>query len=171
MKCPLSFALCQMAKAPLSFNLSLYHNPKSLNPESWILNPLFDSRLNAEYTVSMAKVLLVGKDWQARALLRAQLIEEGASVEAYETGEEALAQLEGRSVLPALLIADISASDHPSVDIESLTSWTRRIPIWIIASHTLSVKGGLEGRGFEALLFRPVDMGKLVQQIQQRLAT
>ncbi|MGB7593013.1 MAG: hypothetical protein WBO19_17400 [Terriglobia bacterium] len=131
----------------------------------------FDSRLNAEYTVSMAKVLLVGKDWQARALLRAQLIEEGVSVEAYETVEEALAQLECRSVLPALLIADISASDRPSADIESLTIWARRIPIWIIASHTLSVKGGLEGRGFETLLFRPVDMGKLVQQIQQRLAT
>ena len=117
----------------------------------------------------VAQVLLAGKDWQARALLRAQLIEEGASVEAYETVEEALAQLECRSVLPALLIADISASDHPSADIESLTIWARRIPIWIIASHTLSVKGGLEGRGFETLLFRPVDMGKLVQQIQQRL--
>jgi len=122
-------------------------------------------------TVSMAKVLLVGKDWQARALLRAQLIEEGVSVEAYETVEEALAQLECRSVLPALLIADISASDHPSTDIESLTIWARRIPIWLIASHTLSVKGRLEGRGFERLLFRPVDMGKLVPQIQQRLAT
>ena len=158
MKCPLSFALCQMAKAPLSFNLSLYHNPKSLNPESWILNPLFDSRLNAEYTVSMAKVLLVGKDWQARALLRAQLIEEGASVEAYETGEEALAQLEGRSVLPALLIADLSASDHPSADIEF--------------SHVHRPKEQrLEAAAFETLLFRPVDMGKLVQQIRQRLET
>jgi CheY-like chemotaxis protein len=119
----------------------------------------------------MAKVLLVGKGWQARALLRAQLIEEGVSVKAYETVEEALAQLESRSVLPALLIADISASDHPSADIESLTIWARRIPIWIIASHTLSVKGGLEGRGFEAIVFRPLDMGKLVQHIQQRLAT
>ena len=119
----------------------------------------------------MAKVLLVGKDWQARALLRAQLIEEGVSVEAYETVEEALAQLEWSFPLPALLIADISTSDNPAVDVERLTIWAKRIPIWIIASHTLSVKGGLEGRGFETLLFRPVDMGKLVQQIQQRLAT
>jgi CheY-like chemotaxis protein len=119
----------------------------------------------------VAQVLLAGKDWQSRALLRAQLIEEGASVEAYETVEEALAQLEWSFPLPALLIADISASDHPSADIESLTIWARRIPIWIIASHTSSVKGGLEGRGFEAVLFRPVDMGRLVQQIQQRLGT
>jgi CheY-like chemotaxis protein len=117
----------------------------------------------------MAKVLIVGKDWQSRALLRAQLLEEGASVEAYETVDEALAQLEWSFPLPALLIADISASDSPTADVERLMTWAKRIPIWIIASHTLSVKGGLEGRGFEALLFRPVDMGKLVQQIQQRL--
>ena len=119
----------------------------------------------------MAQVLLAGKDWQARALLRAQLIEEGFSVEAYETVDDALAQLEWSFPLPALLIADISTSDNPAVDAERLSTWAKRIPIWIIASRTLSVKGGLEGRGFETILFRPVDMGKLVEQIQQRLAT
>jgi CheY-like chemotaxis protein len=118
----------------------------------------------------VARVLLAGKDWQTRALLRAQLLEEGVSVEAYETVEEALGQLESHSPLPALLIADISASDHPSADAESLTLWAERIPIWVIATHTSSVKGGLQGRGFEKLLFRPVDMGKLVGQIQQRLS-
>jgi len=118
----------------------------------------------------VAQVFLASKDWQARALLRAQLIEEGVSVEAYETVEEALAQLELDSVLPALLIADLSASDHPSADVERLTTWAKRLPIWIIASHTASVTGGLGGRGFETLLFRPVDMGELLQQIKQRLA-
>ena len=113
---------------------------------------------------------MAGKDWQARALLRAQLIEEGVNVEGYETVAEALAQLELRSVLPALLVADISGSDHPLTDVECLASWTGRLPVWIIAGHTSSVKGGLEGRGFEKVLLRPVDMGKLVLQIQQRLS-
>ena len=119
----------------------------------------------------MAQVLLAGKDWQARALLRAQLIEEGFSVGAYETVDDALAQLEWPFPLPALLIADISTSDSPTADVERLTIWAKRIPIWIIASHTSSVKGGLEGHGFETILFRPVDMGKLVVQIKQRLET
>jgi CheY-like chemotaxis protein len=119
--------------------------------------------------VFVSQVFLAGKDWQARALLRAQLMEEGISVEAYETVAEALARLEFFPARPALLIADISASDHPSADLECLTNWVSRLPIWIIASHTSSVKGGLEGRGFEALLFRPLDVGKLVEQIQQRL--
>ena len=119
----------------------------------------------------VVQVLLAGKDWQARALLRAQLIEEGVSVEAYETVEEALAQLAWYPALPALLIAEFSASDNPSADVESLTLWASRLPIWIIASRTSIVKGGLEGRGFETILFRPVDMGRLVAQIHQRLAT
>jgi DNA-binding response OmpR family regulator len=116
----------------------------------------------------VAPVFLAGKDWQARALLRAQLLEEGVRVEAFETVAEALAQLEFFSVIPSLLIADVSASDHPSADVDRLAAWAKRIPIWIIASHASSVKG-LEGHGFETILYRPVDMGKLLEQIQQRL--
>jgi len=116
----------------------------------------------------VAQVYLASKDWQARALLRAQLLEEGVSVEACETVTEALAQLEFFPVVLALLIADISASDHPAADVERLGTWASRIPIWIVASHTSSVKGGLEGREFDMLLYRPVDMGKLVEQIRQR---
>ena len=117
----------------------------------------------------MVQVFLAGKEWQARALVRAQLLEEGVSVEAFETVREALAQLEFYAVRPALLVADIAASDHPTADVESLANYAKRIPIWIIASHTSSVAGGLEGRGFESLLFRPVDLGELVGQIRERL--
>jgi CheY-like chemotaxis protein len=117
----------------------------------------------------VAQVFLAGKDWRLRALLRAQLIEEGVSVEAFETIAEALARLEFFPVAPALFIADISASDRPSAEVERLALWARRIPTWVIATHTSSVTGGLEGRGFERLLFRPLDLGKLVEMIRQRL--
>ncbi len=56
----------------------------------------------------MNRVLLVGKDWQARALLRAQLIEEGLKVEAHETVQEAVESLEMSPLLPGLLVADLS---------------------------------------------------------------
>jgi hypothetical protein len=97
------------------------------------------------------------------------LIEEGISVEAYETIGEALAEFQTHRVFPKLLIADISASDHPSADVERLTIWAKRFPTWIIASHTSTVKGGLESRNIERLLFRPLDLGKLVEQVKQRL--
>ena len=117
----------------------------------------------------MSQILIAGKDWQARALLRAQLLEEGFEVEACESIPDALATLGPGSNLPGLLIADISASDEPSADVQALAAWSRKIPIWIIASRTYIVEKGLRGHGFEVVLLRPVDLGELVDQIKQRL--
>jgi len=117
----------------------------------------------------VSQILIAGKDWQARALLRAQLLEEGFEVEAHETIPEALATLEPGANLPDLFIADISASDDPSADVEALSAWHRKVPIWIIASRTYIVEKGLRGHGFEMTLLRPVDVGELVDQIKQRL--
>jgi DNA-binding response OmpR family regulator len=112
---------------------------------------------------------MAGKDWQARALLRAQLLDEGFEVEAYETIPDALATLEPGTILPDLFIADISASDDPSTDVEALSAWSLKVPIWIIASRTYIVEKGLRGHGFEMILLRPVDVNELVDQIKQRL--
>jgi DNA-binding response OmpR family regulator len=102
-------------------------------------------------------------------LLRAQLLEEGFEVEAHETILDALAAIEPGTNLPDLLIADISSSDDPSADVEALSAWSPKVPIWIIASRTYIVEKGLRGHGFEVILLRPVDVGELVDQIEQRL--
>jgi FixJ family two-component response regulator len=112
-------------------------------------------------------VILVGKDWQARALVRAQLLEEGVDAEAYETAGEALGGL--GEVLPALLIADLTASDDPGAEIDALAEWSGQIPTWIIAGRSLILGKDLKSRGFEMILFRPVDVGELVEQIQRRV--
>jgi DNA-binding response OmpR family regulator len=117
----------------------------------------------------MSQILLAGKDWQARALLRAQLIEEGFEVEAHETIREALAALESGSRPPDLFIADVSQSDEPSTDVETLAGRSRQVPIWIIASRAFIIEKGLRGHGFEMTLLRPVDVAELVEQIKRRL--
>ena len=117
----------------------------------------------------MSQILIAGKDWQARALLRAQLLEEGFEVEAYETIPEALATLQAGPQLPDLMIADISASDDPSADVEALSAYAHKVPIWVIASRSYIIEKGLRGHGFEMILLRPVDVGELVDQIKQRL--
>jgi CheY-like chemotaxis protein len=118
----------------------------------------------------VSRILIAGRDWQARALLRAQLLEEGFEVEAYETIPEALAVLGPGANRPDLLIADISASDDPSADVEALTAWSGEIPIWIIASRSFIIEKRLRGHGFEMILLRPVDVGEFVDQVKQRLA-
>jgi CheY-like chemotaxis protein len=117
----------------------------------------------------MSQIHIAGKDWQARALLRAQLLEEGFDVEAYETIPEALATLQPGTKLPDLFIADISASDDPSADVEALSAWSRKVPTWVIASRSYIIERGLRGHGFEMILLRPVDVGEVVDQIKQRL--
>src|SRR5208283_2710807 len=124
---------------------------------------------NPDRRLTVSQILIAGKDWQARALLRAQLLEEGFEVEAYETIPEALAALGPGPKLPDLFIAEISASDDPSADVDALTAWSRKLPIWIIASRTFIVEKGLRGHGFEMILLRPVDVNELVDQIKQRL--
>jgi CheY-like chemotaxis protein len=115
------------------------------------------------------RILIAGKDWQTRALLRAQLLEEGFEVEAHKTISDALAALEPGPSPPDLFLADISQSDDPFADVEGLAAWSKKVPIWIIASRVLIVEKGLRGRGFEMTLLRPVDVGELVDQIKQRL--
>jgi DNA-binding NtrC family response regulator len=117
----------------------------------------------------MMEVLLVGKDWTARALLRAQLLEEGIDVEAYESVSEAVDILRERPRLPTLLIADLTASDNPRADADQLASWTAQLPVWIIASHVTVAGNNLKHRGFEMVLFRPLHMNELVNQIKRRL--
>jgi CheY-like chemotaxis protein len=117
----------------------------------------------------MAEVVLVGRDWQTRALLRAQLIEEGLQVEAFETLCEVHARLEEPACRPSLLVADLYSSEDPHAEIEQLTAWAKQIPVWILVSQSLLAEPQLKSRGFELILARPIDMGKLVEQIKRRV--
>lgn len=118
----------------------------------------------------MAQILIVGKDWTVRALLRAQLIEEGFDVEAYEDVQAVVQRLWGSTGVPSLLIVDLFGSANPSEDIATLSHWAKLLPIWTLVGSSAPPAGMLEGRDFEKVLIRPLDVGKLVQEIRNRLA-
>lgn len=88
-------------------------------------------------------------------------------MEAYESLDDALQALV--PPLPALLVADLTASNDPEADIHHLASWVKGVPTWIIASRSSGVAADVEGHGFERIFFRPVDVGELVRFIKQRL--
>ena len=118
----------------------------------------------------MAQILISGKEWTARALLRAQLIEEGFDVEAFEDAQEVVRLLWTSQTMPSLLIADLFESEAPATDAVLLASWAKLVPIWILAGHGSIETALAEGQGFERVLFRPLDVGRLVQEIKDRLA-
>jgi DNA-binding NtrC family response regulator len=120
--------------------------------------------------INMAQILIVGKDWTSRALLRAQLIEEGFDVEAYEDVRAAVDRLWGSAEMPSILVVDLFEGIDQVEDVATLSHWAKLLPIWILAGHTAPEAVELEGQGFEKIMFRPVDVGKLVLEIKQRLA-
>ncbi|SRR6266567_5227831 len=119
----------------------------------------------------MPCVLLIGKDWSTRALLRADLLEERVGVVAIETNDalEAVMAMELAGGLPSLIIADLSSSDDPEGDADDLAPYARQVPIWVIATRTMTLPKGLNDRGFEMILLKPLDAGELVEQIKRRL--
>jgi len=102
-------------------------------------------------------------------LLRAQLLEEGLDVAAYDRLEDALDVLRSSFALPNLLLADVSSSDHPAADLDALATWTPKVPMWIIASRQSLSEDHVRGFGFDRVLFRPVDVGWLVAEIEERV--
>jgi DNA-binding NtrC family response regulator len=118
-----------------------------------------------------APVLIIGKDWRSRALLRAQLKEEGLDVEAYESAKDVLASVSQRPRLPKLIVADLFGSDDPVSEIERLGRWAQRAPVWLLISHGTASASAAEGRGFERIWFRPVDLGSLVAAVKARVSS
>ena len=120
--------------------------------------------------IDMAQILITGKSWTSRVLLRAQLIEEGFDVEACEDVQAAADRLWSSREMPSLQVVDLFESIDAVEDVATLSHWAKVLPIWILAGHGTAGAATLEGQGFERILFRPVDVGKLVQEVKQRLA-
>jgi len=147
----------------------------------------------------MPGVLIISRDWQSRALLRAELIEEGCDVRAFVSPDEARAALgrverskleiqssklqnsriatgrTGSRFSPGLVIADISAVSDRG-EIEQLADLTRslpaEVPLWVIASRGEPGRQWIEllkEAHLERVFFRPIDGGELVERIKDRI--
>ncbi len=115
------------------------------------------------------RIILVSRDWRLRVLLRAQLLEEGLEVEAFEDCRAALASLGEGEPFPNLLIADLSSSDNPAREADLLFYWVDQFPTWVISSYALAVDSNLSARGFDRVLSRPIGLGDLVKEIRLRV--
>ncbi|MGH9375192.1 MAG: hypothetical protein ACRD1J_03395 [Terriglobia bacterium] len=118
----------------------------------------------------MSRVLLAASDWKFRALLRAQLREEGLEVIARATARDALNGLTNLADLPKLLVVDATSSIHPGAEVDLLASWTSILPIWLILSRTVNLERDPVSLGFERVMYRPQDIASLVRQVKDRMA-
>ncbi len=143
--------------------------PQAGRRSGFFMLPLRLGSVKNQGSKSMARMFLIGRDWQSRALVRAQLLEEGVDVEAYESPLAAFNSLSCLVDLPLLILADLSQSPNPEAEIDLLSRWAKLIPSWIILAHTFEVERDLQELQIERILRRPVNVRQLVEEVKRRM--
>ena len=107
----------------------------------------------------MKTVLVVGRDWKFRALLRAQLREEGFEARGFESLTDVFPELSSAGTAPAALIFD--TADAPQPELDSLASLKAPCPVVVVATADESIAAP-QAR----VLRRPVAIGALVTELR-----
>jgi DNA-binding response OmpR family regulator len=113
-------------------------------------------------------ILLIAADWQFRALVRAQLLEEGYEVQAFPDLEVALFHLERSEARPQLALVD---SQGLRIEPDAVS----RVWQLIVAEGPLLLCAGLLDRGIldragmppARLLVRPFSVGDVVAEVRR----
>jgi DNA-binding response OmpR family regulator len=106
-------------------------------------------------------ILLIGAGWRPRALLRAQLIEEGFEVLATDDWSTARRYLRpGRK--PRLVIADLQGLPEPDRALSELRVLMKPDRVLVIAAAGTVPNAEIEALGFRVVK-RPISIGKIVE--------
>jgi len=107
----------------------------------------------------MKTVLVVGRDWKFRALLRAQLREEGYEALGFETLAEAAEEIGRSAPPPAALVFDTAAA--PSAELERLAALAAPVPLLVVAAAQENVTAPRA-----RVLHRPLPLGQVVAAVR-----
>ena len=118
----------------------------------------------------MGEILLIAADWQLRALVRAQLLEEGFEVRALPTLETALAHLVHGGEQPRLTILDTQDVGIEARAVRDLWRLTGEAPLLLCGNALGQASLGQEGMPPARLLLRPFRVGDVVQEVRRMLA-
>jgi hypothetical protein len=108
-----------------------------------------------------ARIWLIAPDWEVRALVRAQLLEEGYDVTAMESWETLETLLQAEDVTPpALVIAELTGNEPPAALALLRAFPTRRL---VLRGAGAPAAAALRAASIDAVLSRPYAVGDVVQ--------
>jgi hypothetical protein len=111
--------------------------------------------------------VLLGTEWNPRALIRAQLIEEGFEVVATDSWAMMRRYLRPGSK-PRLALVDLQSLPDPETVLDGLKTLMRPDAVLVLtAMHTLP-EDAIRRRGF-AVLQRPLDIRRIVETVIERM--
>jgi CheY-like chemotaxis protein len=124
--------------------------------------------VEAAATVKGARIWLIAPDWQVRALVRAQLLEEGYDVTAVEDWAALEALLGAEEVVPPRLVIAELTGDEPPAALALLCAFpARRL---VLRGAGAPAADTLRAAGIDAVLSRPSTIGDIVLAARALLA-
>jgi len=118
----------------------------------------------------MSEIILVAREWKARTLLRAQLLEEGYEVTALRTIEEAMMLLCRGMVRPRLIILDTIGQSLKEPMLTDLQALAGNAPILVCTGPFDLARLDFEEVGLTNLLVRPFTVGDVVNAVCEILS-
>jgi DNA-binding response OmpR family regulator len=117
----------------------------------------------------VSEIILVAREWKARALLRAQLLEEGHEVMALPTIEEAMMLLCRGMVRPRLIILDTVGQSLKEPILADLQALAGDAPILVCTGPFDLARFDFKEAGLTDLLVRPFAIGDVVNAVREIL--
>jgi DNA-binding response OmpR family regulator len=115
----------------------------------------------------VGEILLISADWQFRALVRAQLLEEGFNVRAQSSLEVALATLLRGSERPRLTILDLQGIEDEARAVSDLWRLTGEAPLILCGGPSSRADVFQEGLLPVRVMLRPFRIGDLVEEVRR----
>jgi DNA-binding response OmpR family regulator len=120
--------------------------------------------------VQRRKILLAGGTWRPRALILAQLKEEGYDVTAAETWDEAELLLRTHAVRSDATVFDVEGEGHPEAALATLGRLVGAPRVLVLTSPSQLPAATARSLGFEHVLARPYSVGDVVAAVRTLLA-
>jgi DNA-binding response OmpR family regulator len=117
----------------------------------------------------VGQIILVAKEWKARAFITAQLSEEGYEVMALRTIKEAMMLLGRGMPRPRLIILDTMGQSLKASILADLRALAGDVPILVCRGPFDLAQLDFEEAGLIHLLVRPFTVGDVVDRVGQLL--
>lgn len=117
----------------------------------------------------MGEILLIAAEWQLRALVRAQLLEEGYEVMALPSIEIGLAYLVRSNQMPRLAIVDVQRLKPEAQQISDLWQLTGQAPLILCGKASWRGEPVPQDLPPARVMLRPFCVGDLVEQVRRTL--
>jgi DNA-binding response OmpR family regulator len=115
------------------------------------------------------RILLIAADWQFRALVRAQLLEERFEVGAWPSLEFALAHLLRGGEQPQMIVLDAEGLEFETRMVSDLWQLAGQAPLLLCGGASSRAALSQEGLPPATVLMRPFRVRDVVQEVQKVL--